>query len=253
VIEHRIDLSTDGGVMDSYVSQPDGKGPWPAIVFYMDAMGIRPDLLGMAHRLASQGYVVIVPNLYYRTGPHTPFDPGAAFSEGPERDRMLRYLRAIDNALVMKDTAACIAYLQKQPTVASGPIACVGYCMGGRQALMAAGTFPETVAVAASFHGAALATERADSPHQLAPAMRARVYLGIAEIDHNFSPEEKRRLVDALESAGVRYTLETYPGARHGFAVTGHPVYDRAASERHWATLIDFLNETFATVQHDRV
>jgi carboxymethylenebutenolidase len=248
VNEQRIDLSTDGGVMDCYVRQPDGKGAWPAVVFYMDALGIRPDLLGMAHRLASHGYVVIVPNLYYRTGPHAPFDPGAAFTEGPERDRMLRYLRAIDNALVMKDTAACLEFLRGQKIVAQGPVACVGYCMGGRQALMAAGTFPDTVAVAASFHGAALATERPDSPHLLAPAMRARVYIGVAAIDHNFSPEEKQRLVDALEAGGVRYTLETYPDARHGFAVTGHPVYDRAASERHWATLIDFLNDAFKPV-----
>lgn len=252
VTDERIDLTTDGGVMDCYVSQGEGRSPLPAIVFYMDALGIRPDLLGMTRRLASHGYVVIVPNLYYRTGPHAPFDPAAAFSEGPERDRMLRYLRAIDNGLVMKDTAACLEYLQKQPTVARGAVACVGYCMGGRQALMAAGTFPDTVAVAASFHGAALASERPDSPHLLASQMRARVYIGVAEIDHNFSPEEKGRLVDALEAAGVRYTLETYPGARHGFAVTGHPVYDRAASERHWVTLIDFLNETFAAAQHHR-
>lgn len=243
--EQRVDLATDGGLMDCYVCQPDGTGPWPAVVFYMDAMGVRPDLLGMAHRLASHGYVVIVPNLYYRTGPYEPFDPHTAFKEGPERDRMMRYLRAIDNALVMKDTAACLDFLRGQRMVAGSRIACVGYCMGGRQALMAAGTFPDTVAVAASVHGAALATERPDSPHRLAPAMRARLYLGVAEIDHNFSAEERQRLEQALKSSGVPFTLEVYPGARHGFAVTGHPVYDRAASERHWKTLVDLLNETF--------
>ena len=90
---------------------------------------------------------------------------------------------------------------------------------------MAAGTFPDTVAVAASFHGAALATERPDSPHRLAPAMRSRVYVGVAAMDHNFSSEEKQRLEDALEARGVQFTLEVYPDARHGFAVTGHPVY----------------------------
>lgn len=265
--EERIDLATDGGLMDCYVCRPDGKGrlrdasasraearsdieraqagPWPAIVFYMDAMGVRPDLLGMAHRLASYGYVVMVPNLYYRTGPHAPFDPTAAFKEGPERDRMMRYLRAIDNALVMKDTAACLEFLRGQDMVAGRRIACVGYCMGGRQALMAAGTFPDTVVVAASFHGASLATERPDSPHLLAPAMRARVYVGVAAMDHNFSSEEKQRLEQALEAGGVQFTLEVYPEARHGFAVTGHPVFDRAASERHWETLVGLLNETF--------
>jgi carboxymethylenebutenolidase len=249
VNEQRVDLTTDGGRMDCYVCRPDGQRPRPAVVFYMDAMGVRPDLLGMAHRLASHGYVVIVPNLYYRTGPHDPFDPNSAFKEGPERDRMMRYLRAIDNALVMKDTAACLDYLRGQEVVAGSRIACVGYCMGGRQALMAAGTFPDTVAVAASFHGAALATERPDSPHRLAPAMRARLYLGVAEIDHNFSAEERQRLEQALQSSGVPFTLEVYPGARHGFAVTGHPVYDRAASERHWKTLVDLLNETFGKPQ----
>jgi carboxymethylenebutenolidase len=253
VSEQRIELATDGGLMDCYVCLPEAKerakGPWPAVVFYMDAMGVRPDLLGMAHRLASYGYVVIVPNLYYRTGPHEPFDPDSAFKEGPERDRMMRYLRAIDNTLVMKDTAACLEFLRGQETVVDRRIACVGYCMGGRQALMAAGTFPDAVVVAASFHGAALATERPDSPHLLASAMRARLYIGVAEIDHNFSAEERRRLEQALEGSGVAFALEVYPGARHGFAVTGHPVYDRAASERHWKTLVDLLGETFGKSQ----
>ena len=148
-----------------------------------------------------------------------------------------------------RDAAAFVAWLDAQPQVdRTKKIGTQGYCMGGPLVVRTAATIPNRIGAGASFHGGGLVTATPDSPHLLAPAMRARLYIGVAAIDHNFSPEEKERLVDALEAGGVRYTLETYPDARHGFAVTGHPVYDRAASERHWATLIDFLNDAFKPV-----
>jgi len=113
--------------------------------------------------------------------------------------------------------------------------------------LSAAGTFPERVAAALSFHGGSLATDKVDSAHLLASRMRARVYVGVAEIDATFSPEQQHRLETALSQAGVDYTIETYKGARHGFAVTGHLVYDRDSSERHWQRLLHLLRETLQT------
>jgi carboxymethylenebutenolidase len=122
-------------------------------------------------------------------------------------------------------------------------MAALGYCMGGGFALSAAGTFPERVAAAASFHGGGLATNKPDSPHLLAPRMKARIYVGAAGIDPSFTDEQEARLTRAFDEAGVNYVLERYEGAKHGFAVTGHPVYDREASERHWRTLLGLLRD----------
>lgn len=240
----RIDLKTEDGVLDLHVFTPDtGAGPWPAVVLYMDAFGIRPDLAAMGQRLASHGYVVAVPNLYYRT-PFEPFAPNVVATEGPERERFKGMIASINQAMVMRDTRLVIAWLDEQSSVKPGAMAALGYCMGGGYALSAAGTFPDRIAVAASFHGGSLATDKADSPHRLAPKMRARVYIGAAEIDASFPPEQQVRLGQALSDAGVQHTIEIYPKAKHGFAMNGHIVYDRDSAELHWQRLVALLDET---------
>jgi carboxymethylenebutenolidase len=244
MIGDRVDVRTQDGSMDCYLFTPEREGAWPAVIVYMDAFGIRTELGEMAQRLASGGYVVALPNLYYRTGPFPPFDKRAALVEGPERDRFKGMIQSIDSAMVMRDTAALIATLDTRPSVRPGTLGVVGYCMGGGYALAAAGTFPARVAAAASFHGGSLATDKADSPHTFAPQMRATVYVGAAEIDPSFPADQQSRLERALADAGVDYTLETYAGAKHGFAVNGHLVYDREASERHWTRLIELFDTT---------
>lgn len=241
--EHRIDIKTPEGTLDLYMFQPEGEGPWPAVVVYMDAFGIRPQLGEMAQRLASSGYVVALPNLYYRT-PFEPFDPKQVAVEGPERTRFKAMVASISGPVVMQITSAVILLLDMLRVVRHEKLGALGYCMGGGYALAAAGTFPDRVAVAASFHGGALATDRPDSPHLLAKEMRARVYVGAAGIDPTFPEEQRQRLETALSQAGVNYEIETYENAKHGFAVTGHLVYDRDASERHWERLLALLNET---------
>lgn len=243
----RIDVDTADGRMDCHVFTPEGTPPWPAVIVFMDAFGIRPQLAEMAQRLASSGYFVVVPNLYYRSGAFEPFDQKLVTSEGPERDRFRGMIRSITDTMVMRDTAAVIGMIDAHPEARQGPVGVVGYCMGGGFALSAAGTFPERVAAALSFHGGSLATDKVDSAHLLAGRMRARVYVGVAEIDASFSPEQQHRLETALSQAGVDYTIDTYKGARHGFAVTGHLVYDRDSSERHWQRLLHLLRETLQT------
>jgi carboxymethylenebutenolidase len=244
VNQHRVDLQTDDGTLDAYIFQPQtGSGPWPAVVMYMDAFGIRPQLGDMAQRLASHGYVVALPNLYHRT-PFAPFDPKQVAVEGPERARFKGMVASINGPMVMRDTAAVLAHLDTMPPVARSPLGALGYCMGGGYALAAAGTFPDRVAVAASFHGGALATDKPDSPHLLAPQIRARVYVGAAGIDPTFPEEQRQRLETALTQAGVSHIIETYENAKHGFAVDGHLVYDKDASERHWQRLLRLLHET---------
>ena len=240
---HRVDLRTEDGILDVHTFQPEGPGPWPAVVMYMDAFGIRPQLGDMAQRLALQGYFVALPNLYHRT-PFAPFDPKLVAVEGPERDRFKGMIASINTPLVMRDTAAVIECLDGESAVRPGALGVLGYCMGGGYALSAAGTFPDRVTVAASFHGGSLATDKPDSPHLLAGKMRARVYVGVAGIDPSFPEAQQHRLDAALAAAGVDYEIETYAHAKHGFAVNGHLVYDRDASERHWERLLKLLEGT---------
>jgi len=243
VNQHRVDLQTEDGTLDAYIFHPREGGSWPAIVMYMDAFGIRPALGDMAERLASHGHVVALPNLYHRT-PFEPFDPKQVAVEGPERARFKGMVASINGPMVMRDTAALLAHLDTLPTVKQSPMGALGYCMGGGYALAAAGTFPDRFAVAASFHGGALATEKPDSPHLLAPNMRARIYVGAAGVDPTFPDEQRQRLQNALDAASVNYAIETYENAKHGFAVNGHLVYDQDASERHWDRLVRLLQET---------
>jgi carboxymethylenebutenolidase len=236
-----VQVSTADGVMSCHTFQPEGEGAWPGVIVYMDAFGLRPQLDEMGQRLASNGYFVVVPDLYHRAGAFEPFKRDVVITEGPERNRFMGMIKSINGALVMRDTAAVIGLLDRTPSVRKGAFGAVGYCMGGGYALSAAGTFPDRVAAAASFHGGSLATDRSDSPHLLAGEMRAQLYIGVAEIDPGFSAEQSARLEHALKEAGVHYTLEVYDGAKHGFAVTGHLVYDHDASERHWRTLLELF------------
>ncbi len=238
-----VEIKTNDGIAQCHFFSSPQKGKCPAVIFYMDAFGIRPALCDMSERLASNGYNVLLPDLYYRSGPHKPFDPKTAFIGGPEKDRLMALYQSINNRLVMQDTASFLDFLEREPTVSPGRFGCVGYCMGGPFALSAAGTFPDRIAAAASFHGGRLATDQPDSPHLLAPKMRAEIYVGIAGIDPHFTVEERQRLEAALQSAGVKHTLEVYTDVKHGFAVTDTVAYDGAASEQHWQRLLQLFAE----------
>jgi carboxymethylenebutenolidase len=245
--EQRLDLQTPDGTLDLHVFQPDEGHTRAAVILYMDAFGVRPALGSMARRLAEGGYLVAIPNLYYRSGPFAPFDPAQVFDEGPERKRFKGMIASISDSMVMRDTALVIGAIDEERRTGDRTrFAALGYCMGGGFALSAAGAFPDRMAAAACFHGGSLATDKPDSPHLLAPRIRGRVYIGVAAVDPSFSREQQTRLQAALDDAGVNYVLETYEGARHGFAVTGHPAYNHAAAERHWQTLTQFLNDTFS-------
>jgi carboxymethylenebutenolidase len=238
----RVDLVSADGTIDCHLFEPAGEGRWPAVVFYMDAFGMRADLDVMGERLAAAGFVVAIPNLYHRSGAFAPFDPAAVAAGGAERERFTGMIRSINGDMVMRDTEAVLAHLDARPSVRRGPIGTVGYCMGGGYALRAAGVFPDRVAAAASFHGGSLATDRPDSPHLLAGRMKARIYVGVASLDASFSDEQRQRLDESLRGAGVDYEIEIYEGAQHGFAVHNHRVYDRDASERHWQRLLAFFD-----------
>jgi len=240
----QIDIETRDGVCPSYLYRPSGAGPWPAVLVYMDALAIRPVMLQLGERLASHGYYVLLPDLFYRLGPYEPMDPKAVFAD-PARRKVLmeKFLPAASSANVMSDTRAFLDFLAAQPDVAQGDIGVTGYCMGGRLALIAAGTYPEAIVAAASYHGGRLASDDPDSPHRLAPRMKARVYVGAATDDQSFPDDMKARLEQALTDAGVDHRIETY-AARHGWVFSDFPVYDAAASERHWQTMLALFDST---------
>ncbi|HEX7853310.1 MAG TPA: dienelactone hydrolase family protein [Sphingobium sp.] len=236
----KIMVTTGDGQCPVHILTPDGDGPWPAIFFYMDALAIRPAIVDMAARLAGAGYLVLVPDIYYRSGPYAPLDPKEVFA-GDFR-AIVGPMRALTgNDKAVEDTRALLAYFNTREDVAGSRVGTVGFCMGGGMALSVAGAFPDRVGAAASFHGGNLATDEPTSPHRLAPGMTAEVYVAGADNDKSYPPEEEARLDRALTDAGVRHRCEIYPGAAHGWMKPDFPVYDEAAAERGWDALLDLF------------
>jgi carboxymethylenebutenolidase len=233
--------------MDVYLHEPPGGGPAPAVVFFPDAGGVRPVMQEMAARLAAAGYLVAVPNLYYRAGAYEPFDIATLFSVPGERDRMQDIIRLAGQGGLAGDTGALLDALAGHPGSQGERAGCVGYCMGGNWAFRTAGAHPDRIAAAASFHGGGLATDEAASPHRQADRIRARLYFGVADADPHCSPESQAQLVTVLGHAAVGYQLELYPGAGHGFAVPDNPSYSEPAAERHWRRLTTLFAETLAS------
>lgn len=240
-----VAIETRDGVCDAHLFHPDGGGKWPALILYMDGVGIRPALFEIAEQFASNGYYVLLPNLYYRAGPPRPIiDATKALGDQAELEEMWKRARMLNNRLIAEDTGAFIAFLDGEPSADASRIGCVGYCMGGGFALTAAGTYPDRVVAAASLHGGGLAVDKPDSPHRLADKIRAKLYFGVAEIDPYLEPGEMDRLKAALDSADVSNTVELFPGVEHGFVARDMPFYDRAAAERHWERTLALFAET---------
>jgi len=218
------------------VATPAGEGPWPAVILYMDAGGIRPAVSEMARRLASAGYLVLLPDLFYRYGPYGPLVPKEVFA-GDFRAILGPMMATTGNDKAAEDTEAFLAYLDTRADVAGRGIGAVGFCMGGGMALVAAGTYPDRFAAVVSFHGGNLATDAPTSPHLWAPKLKAEVYVAAAENDRSYPPEMAERFEKALAEARVRYRAETYPAA-HGWMKPDFPVYDHNSAERGWAEML---------------
>jgi carboxymethylenebutenolidase len=240
-----VAIPTPDGDARAFFFLPDGKGPWPAVIFYMDAPAIRPALFQMSERLAGEGYAVLLPDMFWRAGPYEPIDIKKVFGdERLRREAFAKLMTSTDPERSMRDTGAFLDWLAARPEVKGDKVGVTGYCMGAGIALRAAGAYPDRIAAVGGFHGGRLATDEPNSPHLLAPRIKARVYVGGADEDAGFPPEQADRLRDALSAAGVANTVEIYAGARHGYAPPDMPVYDEAAAERHWRELLKLLRET---------
>jgi carboxymethylenebutenolidase len=216
---------------------PGGGGPWPGVLVFPDAGGARETFGRLGDRLAGLGYVVLVPDIYYRAGDWTPFDVATLFTDPAERARMAGLVRPLTNEAIIADADAYAGFLLARPEVSGPAIGTTGYCLGGRMSLVAAGGLGRTVAAAASFHGGRLAVAGdRSSPHLAADRITATVYVAGAIEDSSFTTEQAGLLDSALTGAGVEHTVEFYH-ARHGFAVPDNPTYDAAAEARHWEAL----------------
>jgi carboxymethylenebutenolidase len=233
MIDLHIDIVTNDGAMNTFVTCPEEGGPFPVVLFYMDAPGKREELHDMARRIATTGYYVVLPNLYYRATREFTYERSDAGAQ-----RLLEVARHLSIELILADTQAMLDHVDADPRAASEHIGAVGYCMSGPFAFAAAARYASRIQCAASIYGANLVTDRPDSPHLQALKVTGEMYFACAEIDH-YAPRE---VIDALhahlQTTTMNHRLEWYPGAEHGFAFPSRTgIYDKASAERHWERL----------------
>ncbi len=245
--QRSVEVETADGICPAALSIPVGKGPWPAVIMFPDAGGMRDVMRQMGEQLSDLGYVVLVPDFYYRNGPYDPVDMRTAFSNKETAEKIMGRMQGYTVDLAVRDATAFVDYLESLPEKKSGGIGTTGYCMGGRLSLLTAANLGERIAAAASFHGGNLAkADDPDSPHHKASAIKATVYVAGAIEDQSFSDEQKNLLEQSLREAGVSHTIETYQ-AHHGFAVADNPSYDADAAERHWKATQQFFGSVLAS------
>jgi carboxymethylenebutenolidase len=242
MIEKQVDVKTPDGVADCELFYPSEQGAWPGIIYYTDIGGIRPVFRDMAKRLAGDGFTVLMPNPFYRVSRVPVYHDPFKFGEEKTAARMAEVRPAVTAAGAARDAPAFVDFLLAQKQV-KGKIGTVGYCMGGGLAIRTAAAVPNTVAACASFHGSQLASAEPDSPHTLAPKIKAQVYLGFAIEDRTMPPEAVEKLKGALDAARVRYGSEVYAGARHGWCVKDHTVYNEPQAERAWSHMLALFRE----------
>lgn len=234
MIEQTVDIATPDGATTTFIVHPERDGPYPVILFYMDAPAIREELRDMARRLATAGYYVVLPNLYYRAGV---LELGG-FATEADRARMFELMASINIPLIMSDTGALLTYIDSDPAARKGPMGAVGYCMSGQYAINAAAYYPDKVKAAASIYGVSLVTDDHDSPHLAAQKVQGEVYFACAEIDAYAPLEMVEALAQSVTANEVNGEVELYAGVHHGFAFPQRPAYDKTAAERHWERLL---------------
>lgn len=237
MLEQTLDIATAAGQMETFVCHPE-RGAHPAVIFMMDAPGIREELRDMARRLAACGYCVLLPNLYYRAGRDTMYGPDVLVKGSAEQARMRAVRTRMTIPPVMDDVAAMFAWIDACGAAAKGPVGCHGYCMSGPYALAAAARYPERIAAAASFYGTWLVSDAVESPHLTLGKARGELYVGCAEHDELAPLDMVEKLRALFVQSGNPGELEIYPTVHHGFAFPQRWCYDKPAAERHWERLL---------------
>ena len=242
-----VDITTRDGVADAYLARPDDEERHPGVLLIIDAFGLRPQIERMADRIASEGYVVLAPNVFYRAG-RGELLPGVDLKDpearGPALEKVMPLVRGLTPDLIASDGDA---YLERLAQESDGSAAALtGYCMGGRLGWAIAAAHPGRVAALGCFHTGGLVTEGDDSPHRRAGEIGAELYFGHADNDRSMTPENMAALNEALDAAGARYRAEVYEGAAHGYTMADTAAYDEAATERHYRELFALLDRAVA-------
>jgi len=246
VVETEVTVKTPDGICDAAFIHP-ASGAYPGVIIWTDALGLRPSMRDIAKRLAAEGYSVLVPNPFYRVSKAPQYTTAANLDfKNPDTMTKLRPLMSSVQAAgaAEKDAIAYVAFLDSQPQVdKTKKIGTQGYCMGGGLVVRTAASVPDRIGAGASFHGGGLVTDKPDSPHLLAPKIKARMYFGVAANDDQKQPDAKDKLKESFAKAGVPTEVEVYP-AKHGWCVPdmpmedGAPIYDKAQAERGWSKLV---------------
>ena len=256
VVETEVEIKTPDGTCDAAFIHP-ASGSHPGVLLWPDAFGLRPSMREMAKRLAAEGYSVLVPNPFYRVAKAPVFTDASAFSfQNPTDRAKLGPLMGSVNApgAAEKDAVAYVAFLDAQKQVnKSKKIGTQGYCMGGPLVMKTCATVPDRLGAGGSFHGGGLVTDKPDSPHLLAPKIKAKMYFGIASNDDMAQPDAKVKLKEAFEAAHNPAEIEVYSDAQHGWCVSdmpkqanGMPIYNKPDAEKAWAKLLALYKSALA-------
>ena len=240
MIVQETEISTADGITPTFYAHPDGDGPFPAVILYMDAPGIREELRNFARRIADQGYFCILPDMYYRLGT-------IRFNLAKRDDAMSVVIKAcmnsIANELVILDTKDWLAYLNDHPKASSGPKGCVGYCMSGQYVLSAVGSYPDEFAAGATLYGVGMVTDKPDSPHLLADKIQAELLMSFAEDDPLVPDNVMPDLKTSLDTHKVNYQLEVPSDTKHGFCFPERASYVKDAAEDVWVKLFELYEK----------
>ena len=240
VVEKDGEIKTSDGVADAALYYPEGKGAWPAVLLWPDVVSLRPVFREMGKRLAASGYVVLVPNLYYRVKKAPVVDGAFNFANADDRAKLAPLRASVTPEGADRDSVAYLAFLDAQPqTDKNKKVGTQGYCMGGPLAFRTAGAVPNRVGAVASFHGGGLFTDGPTSPHLVLPKTQAEYMVLVADNDDKQDPAAKEKLKQALDAAKLKSRVEVYEGAAHGWTVKGSQVYNEPAAEKAWAELLD--------------
>lgn len=241
MVEKQVEIRAEDGIADALLFRPEDGGEHPGVIHLPDIGGIRESHKGMASRLAEQGYAVLLPNVFYRSG-RTPVW-AFPFKLGEDRSmkRMGELAAPLTPEVMERVASAYVDFLAKQDGVSGAPMGVVGYCFTGAMALRAAAARPEKIAAAASFHGGQLWTDKDTSPHKVLPRVKARLYFGHADGDPFMPKDAIDNLEKALAAWGGKYQSEIYPGAKHGWTVPDSPVHDKALADRAFGKLTELF------------
>ena len=238
VVERDVNVPMASGVSDSALFYPEGNGTWPAVLVWTDILGLRPVFREMGRRLAAQGYIVLVPNPFFRNAKAPVVDGSFDFSKPEDRAKVMPLAAALTADANISDAKAYTTFLDQQPqTNKNKKMGVQGYCMGGPLTFRTAATRPDRIGAAATFHGGGLVTDKPDSPHLLIPKMKAEMLCCVADNDDKRDPGAKDTLKQAFAAAHLTATVEVFEGCNHGWTVSGSQVYNEAGAERAWSEL----------------